>query len=147
MVISLTTRKHVGSQRMDCNPSALASPAKDVPLLFDLMPDFVSEAEAAHLETLGEASEEALRMDARELTVALVRCFRFPRLDSSNDNKINRQTLKKSLGRRSKAFTEAIAHGSRHFEPNPSNTAVLAPLGYGEQPFLSVSGTETIFLL
>ncbi|CAN0420404.1 unnamed protein product [Ectocarpus sp. 12 AP-2014] len=147
MVISLTTRKHVGSQRTDCNLWALASPAKDVSLLFDLMPDFVSEEEAAHFETLGEGSEEALRRDARELTVALARCFRFPRLDSSNDNKINRHTLKKSLGRRSKDFTEAIAHGSRHFEPNPSNTAVLAPPGYGEQPFLSVSGTEMVLSL
>ncbi|CAM9767700.1 unnamed protein product [Ectocarpus sp. 12 AP-2014] len=147
MVISLTTRKHVGSQRTGSNPSAWASPAKDVSLLFDLMPDFVSEEEAAHFETLEEGSEEALRRDAWELTVALARCFRFPRLDSSNENKINRHTLKKSLGRRSKAFTEAIAHGSRHFEPNPSNTAVLAPPGYGEQSFLSVSGTETVFSL
>ncbi|CAM9375790.1 unnamed protein product [Ectocarpus sp. 12 AP-2014] len=147
MVTSLTTRKHVGSQRTDCNPSALASPAKDVSLLFDLMPDFVSKEEAAHFETLGEGSEKALRRDARELTVALARCFRLPRLDSSTDNKINRQTLKKSLGRRSKAFTEAIAHGSRHFEPDSSNTAVLPPPGYGEQPFLSVSGTETVFSL
>ncbi|CAM9361158.1 unnamed protein product, partial [Ectocarpus sp. 8 AP-2014] len=111
------------------------------------MPDFVSEEEAARFETLGEGSEEGLRRDARELTLVLARCFRLPRLDSSSENKINRQTLKRSLGRRVTAFTEAIAHGSRHFEPNPSNTTVLAPPGYGEQPFLSVSGTETVFSL
>ncbi|CBN79659.1 hypothetical protein Esi_0321_0018 [Ectocarpus siliculosus] len=147
MVISLTTRKHIDSQRTDPNPSALASPAKDVSLLFDLMPDFVSEEEAARFETLEEGSGEGLRRDARELTLVLARCFRLPRLDSSSENKINRQTLKRSFGRRVTAFKEAIAHGSRHFEPNPSNTAVLAPPGYGEQPFLSVSGTETVFSL
>ncbi|CAB1105851.1 unnamed protein product [Ectocarpus sp. CCAP 1310/34] len=81
------------NQRTDLNPSALGSPADDVTLLFDLMPDFVSEEEAARFETLGEGSEEGLRRDARERTLVLARCFRLPRVDSATENKITRQTL------------------------------------------------------
>lgn len=141
MVMSLLTRENILSHGPDTDP---APPAKDVSLLFHLLDTFVSEEEMARFKEGGEASRTALRDGARDLIPALAGCFGLPPLDSPK-NKVNRILLKKSLQRRIAAFKEAMSAGRRPVEENPSNTTVLAPSGYRQQPFLSLSGTETVF--
>ncbi|CAM9326519.1 unnamed protein product [Ectocarpus fasciculatus] len=142
MVVSLLTRRHLPRREQSATK---AHPAQDVQLLTNVMTDFVSEEETTYFGKCGEGTRDELRSAVKRLTPVLARFFGLPALDSNN-NKINRTKLKKSVARRSKAFNDAFTSGQTPAEEiNPSNTSMLVVNGFANKPFLSISGSEAIF--